>query len=50
MGWGTLPQQPHPVPSRTAVAVEVIEGVGHFVHIEKPDLVAGMVLDFLGSA
>jgi pimeloyl-ACP methyl ester carboxylesterase len=24
-------------------------GVGHFVHIEQPDLVSAMVLDFLGS-
>ena len=28
---------------------EVLDGVGHFVHIEQPDLVAGMVLDFLGG-
>ena len=29
--------------------LEMLEGVGHFVHIEQPDLVASMVLDFLGS-
>jgi pimeloyl-ACP methyl ester carboxylesterase len=27
--------------------LEVIEDVGHFVHIERPDVVAAMVLDFL---
>jgi pimeloyl-ACP methyl ester carboxylesterase len=49
MGWGTLPHnltQFLPESGR----VQVIEGVGHFVHIEKPDLVAEIVLDFLGSA
>ena len=30
--------------------LELLDGVGHFVHIEQPDLVAAMVLDFLGSA
>ena len=49
MGWGTVPHnitQFLPEGGR----VELIAGVGHFVHIEKPDLIAGMVLDFLGSA
>jgi pimeloyl-ACP methyl ester carboxylesterase len=30
--------------------VELLEGVGHFVHIEQPDLVADMILDFLRAA
>jgi pimeloyl-ACP methyl ester carboxylesterase len=49
MGWGTLPHQVTkyiPVDGRC----EVLDDVGHFVHIEQPDLVAGMVLDFLGGA
>ena len=48
MGWGTLPHHLDlfiPDGGR----VELLDGVGHFVHIEQPDLVAGMVLDFLGS-
>jgi pimeloyl-ACP methyl ester carboxylesterase len=48
MGWGTRPSdvEPYlPVGSR----FEALEGVGHFVHIEQPELVAGMVLDFLGT-
>jgi pimeloyl-ACP methyl ester carboxylesterase len=49
MGWGTLPHQVTkyiPVEGR----LEVLDDAGHFVHIEQPDLVAGMVLDFLGGA
>lgn len=48
MGWGTPPDKvaPYlPLDSRC----EVLDGVGHFVHIEQPDLVAGMVLEFLGT-
>ena len=33
-----------------AAACEMLDGVGHFVHIEQPDLVAAMVLDFVGAA
>ena len=46
MGWGTTPEEadetlpPH-------AEFHVLEGVGHFVHIEQPDHVAGLVLDFL---
>jgi pimeloyl-ACP methyl ester carboxylesterase len=49
MGWGTRPDNVAaflPDGGR----VEILAGVGHFVHIEQPDLVATMVLDFLGSA
>ena len=28
---------------------EVLDNAGHFVHIEQPDLVSSMVLEFLGS-
>jgi pimeloyl-ACP methyl ester carboxylesterase len=28
---------------------EVLEDVGHFVHIEQPDLVSEIVLDFVGA-
>jgi len=27
----------------------VMDGVGHFVHIEQPDVVSEMVLDFIGD-
>ena len=49
MGWGTLP---HHVVNYIPQGgrLEVLDDVGHFVHIEQSDLVAGMVLDFLGGA
>jgi pimeloyl-ACP methyl ester carboxylesterase len=49
MGWGTLPHHIEnflPEGGR----LEVLEGAGHFVHIEQPDVVASMVLEFLGSS
>lgn len=27
--------------------VEVVEGTGHFLHLEKPDVVGGMIVDFV---
>lgn len=49
MGWGTLPEQVVPtLPS--GGRLEVLEHTGHFVHIERPELVASLVLDFLGGA
>ncbi len=46
MGWGTLPEDI--VPNLPAGARFVpLEGVGHFVHIEQPELVADLVLEFL---
>lgn len=48
MGWGTLPEDVVPYLPRGG-RIEGLDGVGHFVHIEQPDLVAGMVLDFLGA-
>ncbi len=46
MGWGTRPHHvlPHLPPGGR---LEALEGVGHFVHIEQPRLIADMVLEFL---
>jgi pimeloyl-ACP methyl ester carboxylesterase len=49
MGWGTKPEDVEPYLPAGA-RFEVLEGAGHFVHIEEPDLVAGMVLEFLETA
>ncbi len=48
MGWGTRPVDVEPFlpPGAEFVA---LEGVGHFVHIEQPRRVAGLVLDFLAD-
>jgi pimeloyl-ACP methyl ester carboxylesterase len=46
MGWGTVPEQVQPY-FPVGGRCETLEGVGHFVHIEQPDLVASMVLEFL---
>ncbi len=46
MGWGTEPhhvQRYVPIEGR----LEQIDGVGHFAHIERPDLVLDLVLDLL---
>jgi pimeloyl-ACP methyl ester carboxylesterase len=46
MGWGTRP--PHVLPYLPPGGrLETLDGVGHFVHIEQPRLVADMVLEFL---
>ncbi len=46
MGWGTLPRHVMPyLPPGSRC--EVLEDTGHFVHIERPDVVAEMVLEFL---
>ena len=47
MGWGTSAQQIRPyLPAHGRV--EVMLDAGHFVHIEQPDLVERLVLEFLG--
>lgn len=48
MGWATRPDDvlPHLPPG---ARLEVLAGAGHFLHIERPDEVAGVVLDFLGE-
>jgi pimeloyl-ACP methyl ester carboxylesterase len=48
MGWGTPPHKVLPYMPANG-RCEVIDGVGHFVHIERPDEVSAMVLDFLDS-
>ena len=46
MGWGTLPEDV--VPNLPAGARFVpLDGVGHFVHIEKPGVVADLVLELI---
>jgi pimeloyl-ACP methyl ester carboxylesterase len=49
MGWGTEPEDVLPwlPPGGRFVP---LDDVGHFVHIEQPDLVASLVLEFLGTA
>ena len=46
MGWGTVPEDVHPYLPPGAEFVP-LEGVGHFVHIEQPRLVADLVIEFL---
>ncbi len=46
MSWGTTPSDVEPWLPRAA-RFEVLEGVGHFVHVERPRQVADMVLEFL---
>ena len=47
MGWGTAPERvlPYLPPGGRC---EILDDVGHFVHIEAPDRVAEMVLDLVG--
>lgn len=46
MGWGTQPEDVTPyLPPRGRL--EVFEDAGHFIHIEQPERVAKMVLEFL---
>lgn len=46
MGWGTVPADVYPNLPPGARFVP-LEGVGHFVHVEQPRLVADLVLEFL---
>lgn len=48
MGWGTKPEDVQPYLPEGA-RLETLADTGHFVHIERPDEVAGMILDFLGA-
>ena len=48
MGWGTVPDEVRPfIPEHGRL--EVLEGVGHFAHIERPVEMAQRVLEFLGE-
>lgn len=49
MGWGTDPSQIRPLLPHGG-RLEVFADIGHFLHIEQPELIAGIVLDFLGSS
>jgi len=49
MGWGTVPEDLAgylPVGGRLVT----LEDTGHFVHIERTDVVAGHIIDFLGGS
>lgn len=48
MGWGTRPEDVLPYLPPDA-HLEALDGVGHFVHIEQPRLVADLVLTFLAE-
>jgi len=48
MGWGTPPEKVKPYMPMNG-RCEVLDDVGHFVHIERPQHVADMVLEFLGA-
>ncbi len=46
MGWGTLPHQILPM-LPPGGRLEVMDDLGHFVHIEQPAAVAAMIIEFL---
>jgi pimeloyl-ACP methyl ester carboxylesterase len=46
MGWGSRPEDVRPYLPPGA-EFHALDGVGHFVHVEQPRLVADLVLDFL---
>ncbi|MEM8621835.1 MAG: alpha/beta hydrolase [Actinomycetota bacterium] len=48
MGWGTPPHKVLPYMPADG-HTEVLNDVGHFVHIEQPEHVSGLVLSFLGD-
>lgn len=48
MGWGTFPPDVEPY-LPPGGRLDLLEGVGHFAHIERPDDVAERVLEFLGA-
>jgi pimeloyl-ACP methyl ester carboxylesterase len=47
MGWGGTPSDKVRPYIPATGRLEVLDDVGHFVHIEQPDLVSTMVLEFL---
>jgi len=49
MGWGTRPEHVSQyLPRRSRL--EFFEDLGHFVHIEQPDMISELIVDFLGAA
>lgn len=46
MGWGTKPADVVPY-LPLGGRLEVLDGIGHFMHVEQPRMVADMVLEFL---
>jgi pimeloyl-ACP methyl ester carboxylesterase len=48
MGWGTRPRHVEQWMPRHG-RLEYFEDLGHFIHIEQPQMVADMVLEFLGD-
>jgi pimeloyl-ACP methyl ester carboxylesterase len=46
MGWGTRPEELEPY-LPPGVQLEVYDDVGHFIHIERPGVVADRILEFL---
>jgi len=48
MAWGTPPDKVQPYMPLLG-RCEILDDVGHFVHIEQPELVSEIVLDFLGE-
>ncbi|MDZ7733680.1 MAG: alpha/beta hydrolase [Acidimicrobiia bacterium] len=46
MGWGTQPEDVEPY-LPPGGRLEVFDDAGHFLHIEQPDRVAGLVGSFL---
>jgi pimeloyl-ACP methyl ester carboxylesterase len=48
MGWGTAIDDVRPyLPD--GGHVEIVDGVGHFIHIEQPVEIAGRIMEFLGA-
>jgi pimeloyl-ACP methyl ester carboxylesterase len=48
MGWGTKPRHVQPFLAEGS-RVEMLDGVGHFIHIEQPQRVSAMALEFLSG-
>jgi hypothetical protein len=48
MGWGTLAHHVEPF-LPTGGRLEMLGGIGHFAHIEQPDLIVEMVTSCIGT-
>ena len=48
MGWGTLSKDVQPyIPAGSRL--ELLDGMGHFAHVEQPDMIVDMVSEFIGA-